>query len=106
VVVVRSEAFLQGWRATATPVGGGPVRTLTVGPRGLVQSVRVPAGHYLVTFTFRAKNLTVGMGASVAALVAFAALGVVALLRRRRRRRSAGEPVESAPIVMGDRVPT
>ncbi|MGP8059456.1 MAG: hypothetical protein ACLP9C_07465 [Acidimicrobiales bacterium] len=88
VLVVRSEAYAAGWRVEATPVGGGPSRTLAVVPVGLVQGVTVPAGSWDLTFLYRPRGLTLGLVGSSAGLAALVAAGVVALGRRRARARA------------------
>ena len=90
VVVVRSEAYQTGWHVDAVPVGGGTMRTLPVAADGLVQSVHVPAGRYLLTFLYRPRGLTEGMAGSGVAVGGFVALGAVAWRRRRRSRRMPG----------------
>jgi hypothetical protein len=90
VTVVRSEAYLAGWRAVATPPHGS-ARQLTVVPDGLIQSVRVPAGTWTLTFSYRPKGLTEAGVASAAGVAGFVVLAV--LLRRGRRRRGAGPAV-------------
>ena len=91
VTVVRSEAYLTGWHAVATPAHG-PSRSLTVRRDGLVQSVRVPAGTWTLTFSYRPKGLTLAGLASGAGVVAAAAVGL-GVLRRRRRRPGGGPAV-------------
>ena len=89
VTVVRSEAYLPGWRAVATPQHG-PARVLAVVPDGLIQAVRVPAGTWTLTFSYRPKGLTEAGAASAAGVAGFV---VLAVLSRRRRRRGAGPAV-------------
>jgi hypothetical protein len=86
VTVVWSESYLSGWHATLVPAGGGPSRALHVERDGLVQSVRVPAGTWVLTFSYRPPGLTAGIAGSALALLAFAAAGAVVTVRRRRRR--------------------
>ena len=100
VTVVWSEAYLAGWHATLTPVSGGHARArgaqragvrsvpLTVRPHGLIQSVRVPAGRWVLTFHFRPKLLTLGIAGSCAAVAGFLALLAMAVVNFRRRRRA------------------
>ena len=80
--VVRSEAYLSGWKVLAKPVGGGPTRTLAVFAVGLVQGVRVPPGRWTLTFAYRPSGLTSGGILSAAGV---AALVVVTGVRLRRR---------------------
>ncbi len=98
VTVVWSEAYLAGWHATLTPSGGaaapGAQRTgtrpmaLAVRPHGLIQSVRVPEGRWVLTFHFRPKLLTLGIAGSFAAVAGFLALLAAAIVNFRRRRRA------------------
>ena len=90
VTVVRSEAYLAGWRAVATPAHG-PARDLAVVRDGLIQAVRVPAGTWTLTFSYRPKGLTEGGAASAIGVAGFVVLAVVSL--RRRRRRGSGPAV-------------
>jgi len=82
--VVRSEAYLSGWRVKAQPVGGGPTRTLAVFSVGLVQGVRVPPGRWTLTFTYWPSGLTSGGIASALGVAAVLAVAGVRLLWRRR----------------------
>lgn len=90
VTVVRSEAYLVGWHAVATPTHGA-ARDLPVVRDGLVQAVRVPAGTWTLTFLYRPQGLTLGGAATGAGVAGLVAAGVVSL--RRRRRRGAGPGV-------------
>ncbi|HEX3948065.1 MAG TPA: hypothetical protein VHW47_10180 [Acidimicrobiales bacterium] len=99
VTVVRSQAYMPGWHVRAVPAGDGPARELPVVRVGLVQGVRVPAGRWTLTFLYRPPGLTAGLVASAAALIAFLAAAVVALVRHRRRpgRGPATPPRTAAP---------
>ncbi|HVX21631.1 MAG TPA: hypothetical protein VHB02_09805 [Acidimicrobiales bacterium] len=90
VTVVRSEAYMPGWRVQAVPVGGGPTRDLPVHRVGLVQGVRVPAGRWVLTFLYRPPGLNAGLAGSAVGLAGFVAVGVAALVRRRHRRGRGG----------------
>ncbi len=93
VMVVRSEAYLAGWRVRATPLGGGPTRTLRVSSHGLVQAVRVPAGRWRLVFSYWPSGLELGGVASALGVLALAALGALALWRRRAPGPSGPGPV-------------
>jgi hypothetical protein len=82
--VVRSEAYLAGWRVKAVPAGGGPARTLAVFPVGLVQGVRVLPGRWTLTFSYWPSGLTSGGIASALGVVAVLAVTGVRLRRRAR----------------------
>jgi hypothetical protein len=84
VDVIRSEAAIPGWTATWHP-DAGPAVTLRVRRVGLVQGVEVPAGHGVLTWTYRAPGWTVGWVLSACALAALAVLIVWALATRRTR---------------------
>jgi hypothetical protein len=84
--VVRSEAYLAGWRVRAQPVGGGATLTLPVFAVGLVQGVRVPAGRWRLTFDYWPPGLTSGGIASALGVAALLAVAGVGLARRRRAR--------------------
>jgi len=87
VTVVRSEAYMPGWRVQAVPATGGHPRELAVRQVGLLQGVRVPAGRWTLTFLYRPPGLNAGLAGSAAGLAGFVAVGVVAVVRRRKRRR-------------------
>jgi hypothetical protein len=86
VEVVRSEAYAAGWHAEIVPAGGGPAKVLPVVPVGLVQGVRVPAGDWTITFSYRPTGLDVGLAGSVLGLAGFVAVAFLGLARRRRSR--------------------
>jgi hypothetical protein len=91
IVVVRDVAWDAGWHATVT-VNGGPIRSLRVAPRGLMEQVRLPAGADLVTFSYRPPHWLVASSLSEGSSLFLFVLAAVALFRwrRRRRRRRAG----------------
>jgi hypothetical protein len=77
-VLVVSQAFFKGWRAT---VDGRAAPVMRV--NGLVQGVPVGAGRHRVTLRYRAPGL--GAGAVVSAATLFVLLAWWAVDRRRRR---------------------
>ncbi len=81
--LVWSEAWLPGWQASVTRAGGA-TRVLAVRPRGLVQSVAVPAGFSVVTFSYVAPHFAAGLLTSALALAAVLVLAAVVATRRRR----------------------
>jgi len=82
-VLERSEAYLPGWRATATNVTTGAVVDLVVTRAGLIQRVTVPKGTWNLHFHYHAPYIEGGLLASLGAGGAFVvALGLV--WRRRR----------------------
>jgi hypothetical protein len=89
----RSVAYSSGWGASLRPVAGGPALGATVVRAGLVQQVRLPAGSYVVTFSYAPLAASLGIALSgVAALTLL--VGVVAgWLRMRRARPPPGRAV-------------
>ena len=83
VTLVRSMAYLPGWRASAQNTRGVS-RELVVRRHGLVQSVRVPAGTWTVHFHYHAPHIELGVALS--SVASFLWLGVVAMLVTGRRR--------------------
>ena len=92
----RSEAYQSGWRASATPVGGGASRALVVVPVGLIQGLHVPACTWRVSFTYQPSTVTWGLVLSGLGPVALLTAGL-ALWRRRPRGRPS--PVTGAAAV-------
>ncbi|HEV2427772.1 MAG TPA: hypothetical protein VGS61_06105, partial [Acidimicrobiales bacterium] len=84
VTLVRSMAYLPGWRATATDAAHRSV-DLTVDRHGLVQSVRVPPGQWTVHFHYHAPHIEVGLAVSAGAAVLWLAAAAVLWSRARRR---------------------
>jgi hypothetical protein len=82
--VIRSVAWDSGWRATIS-VNGGASYAVTVHSYDLVQQVRIPAGHVVVTFHYRPPHLTAASVLSVGAVGVLLALFVGWLVVRRRR---------------------
>ncbi len=76
--LVRSVADIPGW--TATVDDNGHVRPVAIRRDGLVQEVALPAGRYVVVFSYEAPGLSVGLLASAAGCLALLAL----LVARRR----------------------
>ncbi len=85
VELVRSMAYLPGWRATAVNRRTGHSVNLTVSRHGLVQQVSVPAGTWIVHFHYHAPHIEAGVVASLGALVAWSAAAGWILTARRRR---------------------
>lgn len=83
VVVVRSEAFLPGWRVTARNPRTGESVSEPVTRQGLVQRVRLPAGTWEIHYRYDAPYHEVGLVVSSVAFVSYVGLGWF-LWRRRR----------------------
>jgi hypothetical protein len=82
--VVRSEAYLPGWKVAYAPVGGGPSTTISVQVHGLVQAATIPAGRWQLTWSYHAPRFMVGLAISILATLVLLALVVWAWLVRRR----------------------
>jgi uncharacterized membrane protein YfhO len=91
LVLVRSVAWDNGWKASVSVNGGGS-KPAPMSAYGLVQQVHLPAGSDVVTFRYRPAHFVVAgilsMGA-VLFLVVLAVVAVVTAVRVRRRRRPA-----------------
>jgi hypothetical protein len=100
-LLVRSESWSAGWRATIQPLGSdspepGPERPAPVVANGVLQAVALPdAGDYLVTFTYSATPAVVGLlvsGVATVALLVWALVECLSALRRRRRPGTEARP--------------
>jgi hypothetical protein len=93
-LLVRSEAWSSGWRATVQRRGSSPGSGATTTYRtpvlqhGVVQAVAIPAaGTYVVTFSYLNSTAVIGLLVSsmtAAALLLFAVVTMVGAVRRRR----------------------
>lgn len=83
VRVIRAVADIPGWTATWRPRHGPPT-ALAVRRDGIVQSVDVPAGSGVVTWTYKPPGLEAGLALSLAAVAAIIAAMLAAGLARRR----------------------
>jgi hypothetical protein len=81
-LLVLSEDWFPGWRATVDGRGAAVVRT-----QGVVLGVRVPTGSHRVSLRYRVPGFRAGAAISLAALVLLVS---GALLHRRRLKRAAG----------------
>ncbi len=95
VVLDRSVAFSNGWGASVRPLAGGPSHGAVVEQAGVVQQVRLPAGDYVVTFTYAPLTASVGIAVSAATAVILM-VGVVVGSVRERRRRAPPSPAAEA----------
>lgn len=86
-LLVRSVAFEPGSTATLTPSGEGAVRVLAARQLGLIQAVRIPAGNYLVTWSYAPRSVEIGVLLSFGSLIVMLLVVVVYVADRRRRRR-------------------
>jgi hypothetical protein len=85
VRVIRSVAATAGWTATWRPRGGTPV-IVPVRRAGLVQSVDLPAGRGVVTWTYTPPSFTAGFALSAGATAVILGLAVAMAVGRSRRR--------------------
>ncbi len=95
-LLVRSESNLPGWHATAVPTAGGASRPLPIRAVGLIQGVRLPAGSWTVSFTYRAPGLDVGLAASAVSIGAVLMVVGVRAARRQPRRRAPWTAVKNS----------
>jgi hypothetical protein len=86
-LLVRSVAFEPGSTATLTPSGGGAVRLLAARRLGLIQAVRIPAGKFVVTWSYAPRSVEIGVWLSFGSVIVAMLLSVVYFEDRRRRRR-------------------
>lgn len=88
--VIRSVAATAGWSATWHPRRGRAV-TLAVHRDGLVQAVDVPAGHGVVTWSYRPPGFRMGFALSLGAtvLILLAVISGLFVSRSRRPRQPA-----------------
>jgi hypothetical protein len=92
VTLVRSMAYLPGWRATALNSVTGKSEALKVSRNGLVQQVTVPKGVWVVHFHYHAPYIEVSLAASVLGTVLIIGVGAYLVVDERRRR---GDKVRS-----------
>jgi hypothetical protein len=83
--IIRSVAWDQGWKGSVS-VNGAAARGVPVDSYDLVQRVRIPAGHDVVTFSYRPPHLVVASALSLGAVGLLLALLVGWLVVRRRSR--------------------
>jgi uncharacterized membrane protein YfhO len=92
VTLVRSMAYLPGWRATALNSTTGTSEALKVTRNGLVQQVTVPKGVWVVHFHYHAPYIEVSLAASVVGTLLIIGVAVYFIVDDRRRR---GDKVRS-----------
>ena len=84
--LVRSQSFSVGWRADVRDMSTGRATVKPVVRIGLVEGVRLPAGSYTVTWTYRPTSVMAGLLGSLAGTIVVGAAGVSWLWGRRRLR--------------------
>ena len=80
VKVVRSVAYLSGWRATATDLKSGVTVSPPVHRHGLIQEITLPPGHWRVHFHYHAPYIELGL--LVSAVSSLVLVAVLITLRR------------------------
>jgi hypothetical protein len=95
--LVRSQTYSTGWQAIVQDIGTGRTTDSPVVRVGLVQGVRLGAGRYTVTWSYRPKAVTAGLLGTLAGTLVVAAAGVSWLWRRRRGRRAADVTSTATP---------
>ena len=86
VTLVRSMAYLPGWRATALNTTSGKSEALEVSRNGLIQQVSVPIGDWNIHFHYHAPYIEVSLAASIVGSVLIIGVGVYLVVDERRRR--------------------
>jgi uncharacterized membrane protein YfhO len=86
VTLVRSMAYLPGWRATALNTETGKSETLRVTRDGLIQQVTVPSGKWRIHFHYHAPYIEVSLAASIVGSVLILGVGAYLFTDERRRR--------------------
>ncbi len=93
-MVTRSVAWDPGWTASVS-VNGGPARNVPVSSFDLVQQIRIPPGHDLVTFHYRPPHLLLSSILSLGATGVLIVLLVWWLVTLRVRRRQSAASVDA-----------
>jgi hypothetical protein len=86
VRLIRSMAYLPGWRATALNTATGKSEALPVWRDGLIQDVRIPQGEWQIHFHYHAPYIEVGLAGSIVGSVAILVAGVYLFVEDHRRR--------------------
>jgi uncharacterized membrane protein YfhO len=86
VTLVRSMAFLPGWRATALNTTTGKSVALKVTRNGLIQQVNVPSGSWQIHFHYHAPYIEVSLAASIVGVALILGVGAYLIVDVRRRR--------------------
>jgi hypothetical protein len=86
VTIVRSTAYLPGWRATALNLKTGASRSLTVKRNGLVQQVTVPSGTWQIHFHYHAPYIELSLTSTIVAFLLLFAVGGYLIVEDRRKR--------------------
>lgn len=93
VTLIRSVAWLAGWRAEARSDSGDVSTSLRVRRHGLIQSIRIPPGRWQIHFHYHAPYIELGVAVSTASsALMLLALFVLARPRIRQWRRAKVSP--------------
>ncbi len=85
VTLVRSTAYLPGWRATALNVKTGASESLTVQRNGLVQQVVVPPGTWQIHFHYHAPYIELSLTSTIVAFLLLFGVGGFLIVEDRRK---------------------
>jgi len=77
VVTVLADNFTPGWHATLDGIAWPILQT-----NGIFRGIATPAGAHDIVFTYRPVSFTVGLGATLGAVVMFVLLGLRSLVRK------------------------
>ncbi|HEY5438662.1 MAG TPA: hypothetical protein VIJ99_07155, partial [Acidimicrobiales bacterium] len=86
VTLVRSTAYLPGWRATALNRKTGASQSLPVTRNGLIQQVKVPPGTWQIHFHYHAPYIELSLTSTVVAFLLLFGVGGFLIVEDRRRR--------------------
>ncbi len=93
IVLRRSEAWAEGWHATARQRGQGSSITLAVERSGLVQSVAIPeAGTWVISYRYLPQSVQKGLGISALSVTGVAIWALVVRCRSVARVRRQAAP--------------
>lgn len=84
-LVIRSEAFSPGWRATLTRNGQRPI-SIAVFAKGDLQAFRLPRGSYLLHLSYQPSSTAKGAALSLVGLVLAGASLILSVRLRPRRK--------------------
>lgn len=86
VALIRSMAYLPGWRATAFNLKTGASRPLSVRRNGLIQQVSVPPGTWTIHFHYHAPYIELGLATTTMGFLSlFGVAGLLIVVDRRKR---------------------
>jgi hypothetical protein len=86
LTLVRSMAYLPGWRAVALNRTSGKSVALKLTNNGLIQQVAVPQGEWTIHFHYHAPYIGLGLTASTVGVASVIGVGAYLIVDERRRR--------------------